>query len=995
MKKQFNALVAVLVCLALLPAAAFAQLPTRTYGWNLGNTMEPPGGVGAWGGTPTEALINAVAKAGFNTIRIPCAWDSHANQTTYQIDPEYMAQVKQVVDWCYAKNLHVVINDHWDGGWLENHLTGTVNPKIDAKMKSYWTQIANTFAAYDDRLLFAAANEPNVDNVAKMSELMTYYQTFVNSVRAAGGDNTSRWLVVQGPSADIDKTFTLMNALPTDPTPRRLLVEIHYYTPYQFTLMSSDATWGKMFYFWGQRYHSATMPSRNAAWGEEASLDSEFQKMTDKFTSKGIPVMVGEFCAMNRKGSPDLTGANWNLHVASTTYWDKYVVDSAHRHGMSPIFWDTPQGLFDFKTGAMLDPDTARALTGGPALPPPTASALDAAPTNATITVSVFDQRHPISKYVYGGNWPDIDKGSQLIQQSGTTISRWGGNSISCYNWKLHLQNTAADWYFENFKGADSIQWVKKVEAVGSDAIVGISMLDWVPKAADTHAYSVAKYGPQQKTDPQRPDCGNGVRLDGTQILTNDPNDAFVRLRDRPSPSDPPGTVYRSEWIAQLKKAFASHPHFYEFDNEPEIWNGTQRDVHPKPSSYDEMRDKYLQMAVLIKSFDAKAIITGPTTCGWWFYWNSAAGPTDKAAHGGIDYLPWWLGQIAAADRKTGQHRLNVFDIHAYAEYDNSGTPDEVNASELRGSRAYWDPTYRSEGSTGSTYNATSTQPDMNNSAIIPRFRAMVNAIYPGVKFGITEWSLFKDDDGAASLAEADDYGIFGREKLYMATRFCSPKPGSVCAKALEMYKKFEHLSVEDETNVKPDLFSSYAALSSDGLRLTVMTINKDPKRSVVARLKFIGFRPVSMVVYSRPSNGKLIIQSQTSPAPNMYKFRPYSQTLQVFHGSAASGEVDWSVDPDALMMTEGEHAVMHVRTDAKNGGVDIVGITCQTGVTMTAQSTNATARHPSRVDVEAGAKPGFYRFTLTGKTSAGHNETQSGWIVVGAPGSLPTEPER
>ncbi len=359
----------------MLPLCAFAQLPAPTHGWNLGNTMEPPCGVGCWGPPPTQALINAVAKAGFNTIRIPCAWDSHANQSTYQIDPAYMAQVKQVVDWCIADNLYVIINDHWDDGWLENNIGTSVDPTINAKMNSYWTQIATAFAGYNNHLLFAGANEPNVSIAAQMSTLTTYYNTFIGAVRGAGGNNTNRWLVVQGPSTDIDTTYNLMNTLPVDSTPGRLMVEIHYYSPWQFCGLTSDASWGNMFYFWGAAYHSATLPSRNPTWGEEDYVDAEFQKMTDKFVSQGIPVMIGEFGSVKRTtaGYPDLTGANVDLHLASRTYFDKYIVDSANRHGLHPFYWDTPGGgqLFDWTTGAVSDPDGVRALTGGAALPPP------------------------------------------------------------------------------------------------------------------------------------------------------------------------------------------------------------------------------------------------------------------------------------------------------------------------------------------------------------------------------------------------------------------------------------------------------------------------------------------------------------------------------------------------------------------------------------------------------------------------------------------------
>jgi endoglucanase len=138
MNKQLRNLALTIGGILMLHGVAFAQLPTPCKGFNIGNTLEANCGEGCWGGTASQALINAIAAQGFNVVRIPCAWDSHANQSTYQIDAAWMARVKQVVDWCLAKNMHVVLNCHWDGGWLENNITGTVNSTINAKMNSYW-----------------------------------------------------------------------------------------------------------------------------------------------------------------------------------------------------------------------------------------------------------------------------------------------------------------------------------------------------------------------------------------------------------------------------------------------------------------------------------------------------------------------------------------------------------------------------------------------------------------------------------------------------------------------------------------------------------------------------------------------------------------------------------------------------------------------------------------------------------------------------------------
>jgi aryl-phospho-beta-D-glucosidase BglC (GH1 family) len=444
MNERLNALIVANVCLLMLPVVTFAQLPTPTYGWNLGNTLEPPCGEGCWGPTATQALINAVADAGFNTVRIPCAWDSHANQTTYVIDPTYMARVKQVVDWCYARNLYVIINCHWDGGWLENNITDTVNPTINAKQNAYWTQIANTFVNYDDHLLFAGCNEPGANTAAEMSTLLAYEQTFVNAVRATGGNNSTRWLVVQGPNTDIDLTYSLMNTLPTDSTPGRLMVEVHYYSPYNYVMMTSDETWGNQFFYWGQGYHSTTDTAHNPTWGEEDYMAAEFQKMTDKFVNLGIPVILGEFEAMKR--TTQLSGANLDLHLRGRTYYHKTVIDYANSHGLKPIFWDIAGVTFNWTTGAEVDSDNINALTGGAALPPPSSNMTvsitlpsdgDAFTAPANITISA-------TASVSGGTVTKVDfyQGTTLLGTDTTSPYSYIWSDVNAGRYSLTAQAT-------------------------------------------------------------------------------------------------------------------------------------------------------------------------------------------------------------------------------------------------------------------------------------------------------------------------------------------------------------------------------------------------------------------------------------------------------------------------------------------------------------------------------------------------------------------------
>ncbi len=365
-----------LLCALLLNSQVYSQLPTAaeiademTIGWNIGNSLDVPGGETGWGNPRVnQDLIDAVSDAGFNTIRIPCSWDSHADQTTYEIDVNWLDRVSEVIDYCYANDLYVIINVHWDGGWLENNVTTAKQEEVNAKQHAYWTQIAEYFNEYDEQLLFAGANEPNVENAEQMEVLLSYHQTFIDAVRATGGNNASRTLVIQGPYTDIDKTNRLMNTLPTDTIEDRLMAEVHYYTPWNFCGLEQDASWGKMFYFWGEDFHSTTNTVRNANWGEEDAVESYFGKMKTKFADQGIPIILGEYGAIRRSS---LTGEDLELHLASREYYYKYVTSSAIQHGLIPVYWDNGYSgnngfaLFDRNNGAIVDQGAVDALIEG------------------------------------------------------------------------------------------------------------------------------------------------------------------------------------------------------------------------------------------------------------------------------------------------------------------------------------------------------------------------------------------------------------------------------------------------------------------------------------------------------------------------------------------------------------------------------------------------------------------------------------------------------
>jgi endoglucanase len=420
---------AITFCAAALmaPAAALAQtLPPATdvaskinVGWNIGNSLEATGGETAWGNPViTQQLIDAVKADGFNAVRIPCAWDGHANQTTLQIDPAWMARVKQVVDYAIGSGMYVVLNIHWDGGWLEEHPLFSFQTAVNQKQQAYWTQIANQFKTYNERLLFAGTNETHADFGTPTTEHITvqqsYIQTFVDAVRATGGNNASRTLVVQTYNTNMQHGLNFFT-LPVDTISNRLIVETHYYDPYDFTLNPNGSCLA-----WG-----APFPTQSACtWAYESYVTDLFSQVRAKWLDHGVPVIIGEYGVATRP----------NLNLDARQYWLETINKVAADNGIKTFYWDNgilPSqnngfALVNRNTGAVVDQGALDAVLRGAGIGNPNVQYTLTTSVNGSGTVS----RNPTGTMYPGGTSVTLT----ATPGAGNDFAGWTGGASGLTN---------------------------------------------------------------------------------------------------------------------------------------------------------------------------------------------------------------------------------------------------------------------------------------------------------------------------------------------------------------------------------------------------------------------------------------------------------------------------------------------------------------------------------------------------------------------------------
>lgn len=341
-------------------------------GWNLGNQLEASNaGVPnetAWGNPViTEELIKTVKAQGFKTVRIPVSYLLKIGSAPdYKIDEAWLKRVKEVVDYVINNDMYAIINIHGDGyytvnnGWLLCAEDEEKQKEIREKYKAVWQQIAEQFKDYNDHLIFESMNEEFDNtygsiNTTYYENINTYNQIFVDTVRSTGSNNSSRWLLVPGWNTDINATVSGTFKIPTDSASNRLMVSVHYYDPYNFALNDSSTT-----YKWG----NDAPKGKKTNWGHEDYVEEQFQKLYDTFTSKGIPVIIGEFGAIDKRWSDQGS-------FEYRRYFFEYVAKSAVNHGCIPVYWDNGYdgkngfALFDRKNKSVLYPELVEAIVRG------------------------------------------------------------------------------------------------------------------------------------------------------------------------------------------------------------------------------------------------------------------------------------------------------------------------------------------------------------------------------------------------------------------------------------------------------------------------------------------------------------------------------------------------------------------------------------------------------------------------------------------------------
>ncbi|MBR4332729.1 MAG: glycoside hydrolase family 5 protein [Clostridia bacterium] len=331
---------------------AMAFLKKMGVGWNLGNTFDAI--KAAWNRNAdemtvetswvnirtTEAMIEAIQAAGFSSIRIPISWHDHVSGPDYEISERWLTRVQEVVDWAYNRGMYVIINIHHDE---DQFLPASSHYEESAHyVECIWRQLAARFRDYDEHLIMESMNEPRLLNssyewmfnptipacVDAADCLNKLNQLFVDTVRATGGNNADRYLMVPAYDAAPANAVRDSFVLPKDAADNKIIVSVHAYTPYDFALnLNGGGTFGTQ--------------------AQKIDIVSFMNSLYNQYIMNGIPVVIGEYGAM-------VKGNNLQDRVD----WAAFYVATASARNMPCLYWDNNVfsgngerfGLLDRKT---------------------------------------------------------------------------------------------------------------------------------------------------------------------------------------------------------------------------------------------------------------------------------------------------------------------------------------------------------------------------------------------------------------------------------------------------------------------------------------------------------------------------------------------------------------------------------------------------------------------------------------------------------------------
>lgn len=324
---------------------AFTFVKNMKVGWNLGNTLEAHNNgqtpedelktEEVWGNpVTTQEMIDEVKKAGFETIRIPITWRGHVTieeDGSVTVSEIWLNRVKEVVDYAVNNDMYIIINTHHDIDLENGYYPSSDNyERSETYLSAVWTAMAETFKEYDEHLIFESLNEPRLTgstyewnfqagapecrDAAECINCLN--QTFVDIVRAGGGNNAQRYLMLPGYDASLDGAMTDLYRLPTDTAENKLIISVHAYTPYNFALQAPQES-------------GSTDTFSIEASASTKDIDYLMNSLYKKYVSQGIPVVIGEFGAREK---------NFNLQDRLDYY--VYYISSARARGISCCVWD-------------------------------------------------------------------------------------------------------------------------------------------------------------------------------------------------------------------------------------------------------------------------------------------------------------------------------------------------------------------------------------------------------------------------------------------------------------------------------------------------------------------------------------------------------------------------------------------------------------------------------------------------------------------------------